>query len=185
MGPITGLLIAGGVKTVLGWFDTTEEDMNTMDNETQLKMAADLLGLNYAELRQKKEEFDQSMANRKDEFFQEMGLKKEDFALRKEETIRRLGLEERLGAHKIRAEATEGMEKLAEKKEKRVKLERFGAALQKTAKKPIGRPISPVKPGMAAPAPSVGATALRGAQQSTGMTSSTQKMSPLQHAGIV
>jgi hypothetical protein len=176
--PLKGMLISGAVEAVLGFFDTTAEDVAKMDNDTKLRIAADMLGLDYAELSEKKRQYDGELKNRKFEFLKTYGLQEADLALRKDEVLKKYGL----AAKELGLKQAVALQEMGARKVRQGEIAKFSGAF----KRPTGRPVSPVKPGIAGPAP-VGTTALRGAQEGAGIVPSqnTGNMSPMQHAGIV
>jgi hypothetical protein len=159
----------GGVLDIFGGIGEAEE--SGLDRDAQLEMAANRLGFDYAELKEKAAQYRQELTQRIREHADKMGL---DWA----------DLQESIRSAKAREKVETGTLELGKQKAttERVfgtsdRLREIGATKGTEAIKkgirgafktgPVGRPTMAVKPGTSSPTKDIGAQALQANQPSS------------------
>jgi len=146
------LAVGGGLDLLLsaigGW---GEEELAKMDRDTKLKIAADQLGFDYAQLSQQDKQFQSTIQERADQFMGQLGLDRQTLAQRRKEAMQKYELGKEGLQLQREAQATEKAFGTSDRlrslsQERKEETRKAGIRGAFSTKATGGRPIAAVKP---------------------------------------
>ena len=169
-------LVGGAVDGILsfigGW---GEEEIAKADRKSKEKIAADLLGFNYAELEQQRRQFDKELRLKANQFAQEMGFNLKELRERARQFNSQLGLETDKAETQKSFGLSDRYAQMAQQSEQ--KKRRAGIRNAFAGKRPAGRPTMAAQSTAQAPGADMGSQLLLDQQKTP---TPTNKIFPIQ-----